>query len=154
VTAPEHSKPIRLAAAAFRAAQADKSDSAARLVKRISDECGGEGIFVALMAWIDTYADHATDGAPTRSTPRMAFIQESTGQLDRDDSDRLPADIRWAGMLIAARCGLDEPRFKALINEMPRDGADIGQYVMAVLLTVARTVNGLPRGFARMGRAS
>lgn len=150
----EHSKPVRLASAAFQAALADKTERAARLVKRISDECGGEGIYVALMAWIDTYADHATDGQPTQSSPRMAFIQESTGQLDRADSDRLPAEIRWAGLLIAARCGLDEPRFKALIDEMPRDGFGIGEHVMAVLLTIARTINGLPRGFARMGRPS
>lgn len=149
--AEEHSKPVRLAAAAFYAALANDPKKAVRYIQRISDECGGEGLNVALRGWIDTYADHATDGQPTRSRARVAYIQESTGQLDREDSERLPAEIRWAGQLVAARCALDQDRFNGLIDEMPRDGAEIGAYVLAVLLTVARTINGLPRGFARMG---
>jgi hypothetical protein len=153
VSAP-HSKPVRLAAAAFQAALADKVDTASNCIQRINDECGGEGTYVALMAWIDAYADHATDGQPARGKSRIAFIREDTGQLDREDSDRVPAEIHWAGRLIAARASLDETRFNDLIKEMPTDGAEIGQYVGAVLLTITRTINGLPRGFARMGRPS
>lgn len=147
----EHSKPVRLAAAAYHAALANDQHKAVRYLQRISDECGGGGLNIALRAWIDAYADHATDGKPVASKARVAYIQESTGQLDREDSDRLPPEIRWAGQLIAARCALDQDRFTQLIEEMPDDGAEIGDYVIAVLLTVARTVNGLPRGFARMG---
>ena len=152
MTAPEHSKPVRLAGAAFLAALDGRQQKAADLVKRISDECGGEGLCTALMAWIDTYADHATDGQPGRARPQMAYINESTGELDDEKSDRLPEEIRWAGQLIAARAAMDQPKFRSLIDVMPTDGKEIGDYVMAVLLTIARTINGLPRGFGRMGR--
>lgn len=146
-----HSKPVRLAGAAFQAALADKMDAAANYVVRVSDECGGEGIYLALMAWIDAYADHATDGQPVRSRARMAFIRADTGQLDGEESDRLPPEIRWAGQLVAARASLKEERFNELIAEMPTNGAEIGTYVLAVLQVVAQTINGLPRGFARTG---
>jgi hypothetical protein len=147
----EHSKPVRLASAAFRAALAYKTDSALAYVQRISDECGGEGLYVAMMAWIDAYADHATDGQPTRSKARMGYIEADTGQFDRDDSDNLPDEIRWAGQLVIARTTLDRERFDALIKEMPTDAGQIGVYVFSVLEGVTRTINGLPRGFARMG---
>lgn len=150
---PEHSKPVRLASAAYQAALAGKLEVAGRYLQRISDECGGEGLEVALRAWIDTYADHATDGQPARSQARMAFIQESTGQLDREDSDRLPPEIRWAGQIVTARTALDRERYDQLIDELPDDGAAIGNYVFTLLQTIARTVNGLPRGFARMGES-
>lgn len=151
MTDVQHSKPYRLAYAAYQAALAEKTESAGRYIQRISDECGGSGLNFALRAWSDWYADHATDGQPVRSKARVAYIRSDTGQLDREDSDRLPPHIRWAGQIIAARCALDQDRFEELIDEMPRDGQTIGEYVSAVLLTVARTVNGLPRGFARIG---
>ena len=147
----EHSKPVRLASAAYHAALADKTDSALAYVQRISDECGGEGLYVAMMAWIDAYADHATDGKPTRSKARTAFIEADTGKLDRSDSERLPEEVRWAGELITSRTTLDRDRFDELIKEMPREGAQIGVYVFSLLDMITRTVNGLPRGFARMG---
>jgi hypothetical protein len=148
---PEHSKPIRLATAAFHAALSNEPVKAGRYLQRISDECGGDGLGIAMRAWIDTYADHATGGEPPRSRGNVAFIQEGTGQLDREDSDRLPPEVRWAGQIIAARCADDRERYMQLIGEMPDGGAEIGMYVATLLLTIARTVNGLPRGFARMG---
>lgn len=147
----DHSKPIRLATEAFHAALAGNPAKAGRYLQRISDECGGEGLGIAMRAWIDTYRDHATDGQPGSERNRMAFIDSDTGQLDREDSDRLPPEVRWAGQVIAARCALDRDRYMQLIAEMPKDGAKIGVYVSTLLLTIARTINGLPRGFARMG---
>jgi hypothetical protein len=150
----QHSKPVRLAAAAFQAALAGKSDAAIHYVQRINDECGGHGIYVALMAWIDSYADHATGGLPGRAKVRMSYIQEDTGELTDDTSEKLPHEIAWAGQLTAARVALDQDRFDELIRRMPKDGGQIGLYVVAVLECVTRTINGLPRGFARMGEAS
>ena len=149
-----HSKPIRLASAAMQAALASKHDSAVSYLQRINDECGGQGLYVALMAWCDAYADHATGGAPTPARVNMSFIREDTGQLDDENSDRLPPEIRWAGQIVAARAALDQDRFDELITKMPDDGAGRGDYMGAVLLTIANTINGLPRGFARMGRTS
>lgn len=63
------------------------------------------------------------------------------------------AATRWAGQLVAARAAMDEPKFMGLIDELPEDGFEIGAYVGAVLSSVAMTINGLPRGFARMGQA-
>jgi hypothetical protein len=148
----EHSKPVRLAGAAYHAALAGKWDAAGRSLQRISDECGGEGLSVALRAWCDTYADHATDGEPGRPTVNINFIRTDTGQLDDQDSERVPPEHRWAGKLIRARAALDQEEWRKLIDELPRDGAEIGTYVFAVLRGVALTINGLPRGYARMGR--
>jgi hypothetical protein len=150
----EYSKPVRLAAAAYHAALAGQWQKAGRAVERISDECSGEGIMTALMAWCDWYADHATDGNAGKARPRMKFINAKTGELDDERSDRIPEHVRWAGQIIAARAALDEPKFMALINAMPEDGAQVGRYVMGVLECVATTVNGLPRGFAGMGRGA
>ena len=148
----EHSKPIRLASVAWHAALDRKWQRAADAIKRISDECGGEGLATALMAWSDAYTEHATEGRDHRVMPRINFINGQTGQLDDQESDRIPARIRWAGQLIAARAGMDEPRFSALLEELPEDGLEIGRYVLAVLEMTSESVNGLPRGFARMGR--
>lgn len=148
----EHSKPVRLAAAAWQYALADKYESAGRMVKRISDECGGEGLAVALRGWCDTYADHARDGAEDIRPSQVNFIRTDTGQLDREDSERVPDDVRWAGQLIAARAELNQERWSELLAALPDDGAAIGRHVIRVLEMTAGTVNGLPRGFARMGR--
>jgi hypothetical protein len=153
---PEHRKDIRLAAAAYRAALEDKWDTATHYVKRISDECGGEGLNVALMAWSDWFADHATDGAhDLPASPTMNFIRTDTGQLDRVGSPNVPAHVQWAGRVIAARAAKDEAAWMALIDELPEDdGYEIATYVGAVLKCVTLTVNGLPRGYARMGQGA
>lgn len=150
----EHSKPVRLASTAFDAALAGAWPKAARAIVRINDECGGEGLGAALLAWIDAYVDHATDGAPTRARPRMAYINTETGALDREDSGSLPDEVRWAGQLIGARAAMDEQRYVELLAELPDEGFEIGERVLTVLRLVATTINGLPRGFATMGRGA
>ncbi len=145
------SKPVRLANGAWAAALADKPERAMTYVKRISDECGGDGIHLALKAWIDTYAEHATGGRPGTPAPEMAFIEEATGKLDRPGSPRLPAPVEWAGKLVHARCAMDFEKFMALMDDIPSDPpTSSGLYVMTVLITCARSVNGMPRGFANV----
>jgi hypothetical protein len=148
----EHSKPVRLAATAYHAALAGRWQAAADAVVRISDECGGEGLSVALRAWCDTYADHSTGGQPGVPTVNINFIRTDTGQLDDQRSERVPPEIRWAGELLRARAALDQERWSELLAELPDDGEAIGDHVFAVLKGVALTINGLPRGYARMGR--
>lgn len=142
-------KPVRLASAALRSAQASKWESAYRYVKRINDECGGEGLEVALRAWIDTYVDHATDGDTRRARiGRMGYINADSGRLDHDDSAELPARVRWAGRLVAARAALDEDAYVAALEDLPEEGTETGSFVAAVLEACAASINGLPRGFA------
>ena len=150
----QHSKPVRLAHAALRAGLARDVDKGCRYIERIAVECGGQGLTLALMTWADAYIEHATDGAddPQRvKIGRMAWIRKDTGQLDRAGSDRLPPEIEWAGRLIEARAALDEELFNTLVRQAPTAAAGLGLHIGAVLDCVAETINGLPRGFARMG---
>lgn len=149
----EHGKPFRLATTAYQAALAGRSQAAVDAIQRINDECGGEGLNEALMAWCDTYMHHATDGQDMPNVGRVNFMRTDTGQLDGPGSDRVPAEIQWAGRMIAARVALDLEAWTAALDELPDDGKVIGDHVFAVLHTVSTTVNGLPRGFAIMGRS-
>ncbi|HEV2927568.1 MAG TPA: hypothetical protein VGW74_02665 [Propionibacteriaceae bacterium] len=148
----EHRKPIRLAANAFHAALAQKWDAAQRALQRINDECGPEGLADALIALCDTLAAHATGGDTPSQRVRISFMDGNTGRLDEPGSPQVPAEVQWAGRLIAARAEMDEDKFRAVLNELPHDGAAVGRHVWSLLQLVAWQVNGLPRGYARMGQ--
>jgi hypothetical protein len=152
-----HRKHVRLAQAAFSDALASRWDSAVRHVRRLSDECGGEGVVVAMMAWCDTYVDHATDGqashAAAAARVNVAYVNTYSGRLDQQGSPDVPGPVQWAGRMLAARAAMDEAAWTAMMDELPPDGHVVGQHVLALLRAVARTVNGLPRGYARMGGA-
>jgi hypothetical protein len=47
---------------------------------------------------------------------------------------------------------MDEQEWQQLIGDLPVDGFELARYVCAVVECVALTINGLPRGYARMGR--
>ena len=145
-----NTKEYRLGNAAFQAALAGRWTAASRYVVRLSDECGGSGLHLALVAWCDTFLDHACDGPPPpdRFANPPAYIRTDTGQLDASGSARVPERIQWAGRLIQARANDDEAGWVALIRDMPNDGHEIGRYVSAVLEVTTRSINGLPRGFA------
>lgn len=146
----EHSKPVRLATAALRAALADDWPKASRAVQRLSDECGGQGLNQALCAWVDTYVAHARDGDMTPSRGRALAINVDTGSTSREG---MPPHIEWAMRVVETRAALDHAGYQACIRELPDDGAEIGKHVGAVLQCIAQTINGLPRGFALMGRS-
>lgn len=149
-----HSKPARLAHAALSAALADKWATATRAIQRINDECGGDGLSIALRAWCDTYVDHSTDGTMNPNVGGVNLIRTETGQLDRIGSDRVPARVQWAARLVHARAAMDQEAWLSCIAELPDDGHVIGSYVGAVLEAVAISINGLPRGYAGMGRGA
>ncbi len=148
-----HSKPLRLAAAALTAGIDDKWKAATRYVQRINDECGPDALPLVLMGWCDTMAEHATDGQPLSAKVNVLGMEHETGSLA---SDKMPPRTRWAAAVLKARAELDEDAFRALIEElnaMP-DGHERGSYVGAVLESAALSIRSLPRGYARMGRAS
>jgi len=144
----DHSKTVRLAGAAMHYAQAGKFEAAARYIQRISNECGGQGVEVALRAWIDTFVDHATDGDRRPKRGRMGYVNAVDGQLETDDAARIPDRIKWAGRLVEARAALDEAQYRAALDQLPEDEFEVGEYVITVLEVCADTINGLPRGFA------
>lgn len=149
---PSHSKPIRLAHAALEAALADDHERAAAAVGRINKECGGEGLYVALMAWCDAYHEHATDGKAGGRPSAMRAIRVDTGELQATTDPALPARVAWSAALAEARIRSDKDRFDELVAELPDNGFERGEYIGQVLDSVALTINGLPRGFARMGQ--
>lgn len=150
---PSHSKPLRLAGAALYWALSRDLRKAGRYVKRLSDEVGGEGIMLALCAWADAFADHATDGDPNGRPKAMTMINAATGQAETIEESEAPADVKWAARWVHARASQDHDLCDQLLDELPRDDAKaVGDHVIAVLDCVAETMNGLPRGYARMGQ--
>lgn len=142
---------IRLADDAFQAALAGRRDAASNAVQRIGDTFGVDGICVALAAWCDTLADHATDGRVKRRS-RMRFLDRGTGRLHDADSDAVPPGVAWTARLVAARAAQDWEGFKSIVAEPT--GSDVGRYVWTALRHVASTINTLPRGYALMGGGS
>lgn len=139
----------RLATTAFWAGIAGDFDSAAETVQRIDVECGGPGVLLALLAWIDTYVDHVTDGeGAQRLAPGTIFVEASTGRIDEADSARLAPEVRWAGDLIHAGAVRDMREFAHLMLHSGSN-EDAGRRVMMVLELVTETIKMLPRGFAK-----
>jgi hypothetical protein len=77
-------------------------------MQEIQAEAGLVGVFTALAAWCDRFAEHARgpDGKP------------GPLGLDVEDDDPRPY-VRWAVELLCARAGWDRPMWAALIEEMP-----------------------------------
>jgi hypothetical protein len=145
----EHSKPVRLAAAALTAGIDNDWPKASRYVQRINDECGPDSLPYALMGWCDTLAMHATDGQPIGRVGAVKGMAYETGAL----TDDVPPRVQWAQKVVKARAEMDQAAFTALVNELAHisDGNVRGSYVGAVLETAALSIRSLPRGYARMG---
>jgi hypothetical protein len=149
-----HSKPVRLAHAALLAGVDGKWQRATDLIKRINEECPGPGLGDALVAWCDAMQEHSTDGDMTFVKIQTAPMKVETGELEAHGEKA--AYLAWCGRLITARAAGDRDAFVACMDElnaMP-DGFERGQYVGALVESVALTIRTLPRGYARMGRAS
>jgi hypothetical protein len=126
---------MRLASAALSCAMAEDWGRATKAMQRIGDECGQVGIRRAVLGWSDTLIARMghTPGQPVA----IAFQQAETGRIDTADSEYVPDRVRWAGRVIAARAADDQATWDALMDSLPEDGRVIGQYVGAVLETVA-----------------
>lgn len=140
-----------LGSLALTQATAGRHHDAGDTVQRLGDECGAEGIELALRGWIDTYADHAADGGNTPGVGAMKLINPKTGAMVDADSPELEDHVRWAAQLITARIELNEFRWDELLDIAPED--DGGRHILAVLWIAANTMRNLPRGFLNLGRA-
>lgn len=152
MTAPTHSKPVRLAHAILQAAVGQELRKVERLMARLNTECPGPGLGDALVAWCDALAEHANDGMPEFGQVRVLDIDQETGARL---TERTPQQ-QWANRLIVARAAGDQPAFQALLDELNavEDGFERGQYAATLILAVAGTIRLFPRGYARMGRPS
>lgn len=152
MSAPTHSKPIRLAAAALNAALDRQWPRAERALQRLNAECDSGGLADALIGWCDTLIAHVTDGDAGAQKVRMAAWNVDTGALGGE----IRPTVRWAMELIQARAAMDLDAFRAKLDELNAidDGFERGKYVVELLQSVALTISSTPRGYGRMGRQS
>lgn len=139
----------QLAADALNAAIDDDGDRAAKAVKAISDEAGGEGLGWAVTAWCDTlilHYRHAT-GTPDDAPIRPGWLHAGTGERTTE-ADDVPVEARWAGRVIAARAALDHPAYDALFRSLPEDGAAVGDHVTMLLSMTGLTLRSLLEGMS------
>lgn len=147
MTAPAATKAERLAQTALNLAVANASTARiAGYVQRISRECGPEGVMAALVCWCDTYIDHATDGRMAPDRLRIESVQAATGEAAQ------APEILWSGRLLSARSAMDPAEFLAVMQELPPNRGVVDQHVAALLVSVATSLNALPRGFGTMTR--
>jgi hypothetical protein len=132
---------LSLAAEALHAAQRENWPAATTAVKRISDEHGGGGLALAIVGWCDTLiAKHpALKDGRSDGLVGLAWTEAERGGLQF--ADDVPPQTRWAGQVLMARAMLDQSGFDALMLALPDDGWKIGEYVGALLHSVALTLN-------------
>lgn len=107
----------------------------------------GSGEYM-MRCWIDLFIDHALDGADPGGQRVTFEFWSSDNQLEAIEN--VPEEVRWAGAIIKARSALDQDEYNRVINAVPDGQAD--QYVLALLGSVAHSINEYPRGYARVDR--
>lgn len=140
---------LDLARQAVEAAMGEDWDAASSVTQAISDDAGGHGTALALLAWCDWLIisqnrarGQADDGAAELARP--VWMNPATGQIVKN-ADDVPPSVAWAGQLVAARAVKDMASFNALLSAMPADGKARGQYAGALLQACAiemRTAQG------------
>lgn len=126
---------IKLATTALHAAMRDDWPAATTAVQAINDRHGGRGLMAAILAWCDTAILKMTGSFTASGSVAVAFQAVETGEIG--GADDVPAEVRWAGRLIAARAADDEPTFNALIESVPSDPKAMGAHVARLLEMVA-----------------
>ncbi|WP_433225448.1 hypothetical protein [Actinomadura formosensis] len=125
-----------LASAAMVAYMGDAEDTAVKAVQRIGDECGPEGVELAMRGWIDTMADRLGIKPGGRA---VAIKFQGLADDGEPDASAVFADaverpeVVWAGRLMAARVAMDQDTYLALLDALPDDPAEVGAHVGAVL---------------------
>lgn len=133
----------QLAATALHHGLRGEWKKATRVVQRLSDETGTDGIDWALLRWADTLI--ARMPGDTNNGIRIMFLDvddAGAGAL-KANADDVPPPARWAGRMIAARATDDPATWEALKAAVPRDPEIRGQHVAALLETVALTLGHL-----------
>ncbi|MBA9003697.1 hypothetical protein [Thermomonospora cellulosilytica] len=135
-----------LAGAALTAAREDEWKRAGRMLQRINDECGPDGMQRAMLAFCDTALTRSeiTPGGPVR----IAFkALDGDGRITGADEVPRP-EIVWAGRMLGARAADDRATWDALIDALPDDPREVGRHVGAVLEVVVMTIRLAEQGGA------
>lgn len=130
---------IQLARHALRVAAAGDLPRAHRIIARIRDETGSDGLMHALATWCDMLIRNAPEYAPGPVTLR--WVDAATGR-PRTGNDQIPPDIEWAGQFIAAYAADDPATAAALISTVTPD--NVTGRVNAVLDQAILRIQGGP----------
>ena len=135
------SRALDLSADALGAYMGGDIPGAAAAIQAVSDETGSEGVGWMLVAWCDTLIEvqaRARGGVrrPVLAAPSWVDCDgHATG-----DAASVPAPVRWAGQLVAARAAGDNEMVRALLTSMPGDARERGQFAKALLHACAASV--------------
>ena len=143
-TDADHAEARRAAAAALHLAMAGDLPGA---VEQINPLNGTPGLQVAVLGWADTYIQtlHPEHQYGRPFAIAWRDLESTTPDAVLGAAD-VPAPVRWAGQIIAARAANDPDTYVALM-QAPAEGADLGECIMALLTVVAANVD-----LARQGR--
>lgn len=148
----EETRVLNLANQAVRAAMREDWDLASSAMQLISDETGGHGTLLALVAWCDwlIISQNRSRGQPDDATAELArpvWLNPQTGRIVMD-AGGVPPAVAWAGQLVAARAAMDQDAFNALLSAMPADGATRGKYAGALLEACAIGMRAMQGGMS------
>jgi hypothetical protein len=125
----EEKRAIELAGHALNCGVSDKWEEAAGFVKQLGEETGSDGVYVALIGWCDTYL--GIEGVPIGAQTCISFQALECGAIG--SADEVPADVAWAGRMLAARAADDADNWEALCEALPEDGHVVARHVMRLL---------------------
>lgn len=132
---PERQRALKIAAVALSRAKAGDPEGAASYIRRLN---GGNGLLVAIVAWIDTYI--ATVYPEHKDGQRIAVRWLHTPTDTIQTADDVDAPLRWAGRLISMRAADDEDGFYSVLHSAS-EGTELGDGIMALLHVVATGLN-------------
>lgn len=125
-----------LASAAMVAYIGDAHKTAEKAIQRIGDECGPEGVELAMRGWIDTMAGRLgiEPGTQAVAVTFRGIDDDGTPDASAVHADAVERpEVVWAGQLMAARVAMDQDTYVALLNALPHDPSEVGAHVAAVL---------------------
>jgi hypothetical protein len=127
---------VWLASAAMTAYMGGAEETAEKAIQRIGDECGADGVELALRAWIDTMAGRlgVPPGAHAVAIKFRGIDDDGEPDASAVDADAVERpEVVWAGRLMAARVAMDQDTYIALLEALPDDPSEVGRHVAAVL---------------------
>jgi hypothetical protein len=136
-----------IAGRALRCAVREDWPGAVRALKQLDAGFGAGGMSVAFAGWCDTLISKQRElGIARPGAARPLWVNTGTGEVG--SADDVPAEVRWAGQLIAARAAWDEDAYTALARAVPRTPEAVTAHVATLLECVSGTLRGLGWGQA------
>jgi hypothetical protein len=130
---------IRLAVDALKAARSHDWDTATRAMQRIGDECGPEGVELAVRTMAEAVTARFGHAPGRPVTIRLAT--SGNGLLGQPAGETTSPELIWAGRMLAARAADDADTWDALITALPNDPRVMGRHVGQFLQMCAHTLN-------------